>query len=105
MSNEIYRPQKGMPEGFVYVFAAGAHVKVGISQFDAESRWWTIRSNNPLLEPALFVSEPLGVRARKVEQAAHKELKPYHVNGEWFSCDRPHAIAVVKKLIEDVLHG
>lgn len=105
MSNEIYRPRPGVPEGFVYAFAAGAHVKIGLSQFDPNARWWQIRSHNPLLEPALYITQPLGKSARKVERAAHKVLASCRVTGEWFTCPRDEAVEVIKKLEAEARHG
>jgi T5orf172 domain-containing protein len=91
--------------GFVYVFAAGAHVKVGISETDVQGRWNSIRSCNPLLEPAAYVSPPVGDLARKVEQAAHRSLSHCHVSGEWFLCAPENAIETVKGLIQGLSIG
>jgi len=88
--------------GYVYVFAAGDHVKIGLSWFDVERRWNTIRSSNPLLERPLYVSHELGERASKVEKSAHTALATYHFSGEWFSCDRALAVETVKNLVEEV---
>lgn len=92
-------------EGYVYVFAAGLHVKVGISWLDVERRWATILSSNPLLERPLYVSPAIGKKALLIERAAHQELMPFHVSGEWFSCSRELAVAIVKKLIQGENHA
>lgn len=91
--------------GFVYVFAAGAHVKIGISDTNVDQRWNSIRGSNPLLEPPLYVTAPLGDLARKVERAAHKFLSPHHENGEWFRCAREIAIETVKRLEKECING
>jgi hypothetical protein len=98
------RKQAGpVTSGFVYVFAAGAHVKVGISETDVQGRWNSIRGSNPLLEPTLYVTAPLGSLARKVERAAHQFLSPHHEHGEWFRCTRDEAISTVKRLEKECL--
>ena len=87
--------------GYVYVFAAGAHVKIGISECDVEKRWSSMRTDNPLLERPLYISPPLEKRCRVVEKKAHEALMEYHFSGEWFSCNRQLAINTVRSLIDE----
>lgn len=87
--------------GFVYVFAAGDLVKVGMSDAGVKARWASIRCSNPLLEPALFVSAPLGNRAREVERRALQALSEYCAGGEWFRCAREEVIATVRRIIDE----
>lgn len=82
--------------GYVYVFAAGPFVKVGMSDVGVTSRWHNIRCGNPLLEPPLYVSSPLGDRALQAERRVHELLSPYREGGEWFRCERSLAIDTVK---------
>lgn len=84
--------------GYLYVFAAGPYVKVGMSDAGVESRWHNIKCANPLLEPPLYVTGPLGNRVREAEKRAHAALSEHRKHGEWFSCDRDIAIAVVKRI-------
>ena len=96
-------PEQG--EGFVYVFVAGEHVKVGLSQFDVEARWSMIKSSNPLLERPYFCTPPIGKRARAVEKAAHSSLTEYHASGEWFLCSQEQAIQAVQQAVLEVSHA
>jgi len=84
----------------VYVFPSREYVKIGISR-NADERWSELRTANPFLEPAVFVSE-LIKGARKIEESAHAFLHPYRVTGEWFKCSRYLAVEVVKTLIDAV---
>jgi hypothetical protein len=88
--------------GYVYVFAAGALVKIGMSEVGVEARWYNIKCSNPLLEPPLFVTGPLGNLVRKVERGAHQALAEHREQGEWFRCDRQLAIDTVKRIVEEL---
>lgn len=92
------KPKEG--QGFLYVFAAGEYVKIGITQFDVDARWWQIKCSNPLLEPPLYISPPVGDRARELEGMAHKALGEHRCSGEWFKCSRELAVETVKRLTE-----
>lgn len=82
----------------LYVIPAGEHVKVGISE-DVESRWKALRSANPLLERAAFISNPLA-KPRKVEQTIHSKLDRYRVVGtEWFKCGREIVLEIVHSVL------
>lgn len=82
----------------VYVFAGRNCVKIGVT-WDAQVRWNKLKRSNPYLEPPHFVSAPTR-KAITIERAAHEELKPYCIVGEWFSCSRYLATEVVIRLIE-----
>jgi hypothetical protein len=56
--------------GFVYIFPAGPLLKIGISDAGVEQRWNNIRCSNPLLEPPLYISPPVGKLAREIERGA-----------------------------------
>lgn len=87
--------------GYVYVFAAGDLIKVGMSDAGVEARWYNIKCGNPLLERPLYVTGPLGNRTREVEKCAHAALSEHRESGEWFRCDRTLAIAVVKRIEQE----
>lgn len=97
-SPRIERRGAAVVWGYVYVFAAGPLVKVGMSDVGVASRWQNIRCSNPLLEPPLYVSGALGDHARQAERRAHEILAPYHETGEWFRCDRELAVKTVKTI-------
>ena len=99
--NDQLQAQHPEHEGYLYVFAAGIHVKVGLSWHNIERRWASIFSSNPLLERPLYVSPPLGKKVVVLERAAHQQLIQFHVSGEWFSCERSHAISIVEKLVRE----
>lgn len=90
----------------IYIFAAREYVKVGISN-DPERRWKVMRIGNPLLEPAIYVSQASGV-AWRFENMIHKALAKYRVvndrrstGREWFKCNRYFAIEVAKQITGD----
>lgn len=90
----------------VYVIPAGRFTKVGVSN-STHLRWKSLRAANPLLEPPLFVSEPL-YRAYKTENLVHRRLAAYRVEGagrEWFKCNRYLVVEIVKQVIDDVKDG
>src|SRR6185437_3330340 len=84
----------------VYVFPAREYVKIGMAM-NAAQRWSELRTGNPLLESAAFVSEPLR-NARKVEALCHERLAGYRVPGtEWFRCNRHLAVETVRQVIAE----
>lgn len=91
--------------GFVYIFPAGPLLKIGISDVGVEQRWNNIRCGNPLLEPPVYVSPPLGKLAREVEREAHKALIQYHESGEWFRCSHELAVETVQRITKEQGHG
>lgn len=82
----------------IYVFRAGAHVKVGIAE-DPMRRWRTIASCNPLLEADGFVTAEKYPNAKWIEKWVHGELKEFHTKLEWFSCDLETAVAALTKVL------
>lgn len=88
------------PYGFVYVFAAQSLVKIGMTMHSVNQRWYSIRTHNPWLEPALYASPPLSGDMPAVEKACHKALAAYHHSGEWFSCDRQLAVDTVIRVVK-----
>lgn len=89
--------------GYLYVFCAGEHLKIGMSELDVDARWRCIRSGNPLLEPPVYVTGPLGPRVREAERRAHESLSDHREVGEWFRCDRELAVAVVKRIEQEFI--
>lgn len=86
--------------GFIYVFAAGPYTKVGMSDAAVQARWVNIKSANPLLEPPLFVSKPLGNRTREIERRIHAALRDHLECGEWFRCERALVLETVRRVID-----
>lgn len=90
-----------VPHGYLYVFAARSFVKVGMSKFDVYRRWHSMKTDNPWLEPPLYVSPPLLDRVRPLEKACHVALAEYHRSGEWFECERGFAIETVQRVVQE----
>lgn len=96
------RPPVRLAWGYVYIFASGPFVKIGMSDANVKARWAAIKCGNPLLEPPLYVTSPLGNQVEDAEKQAHAALAKYHEIGEWFRCDRDLAIAVVKRIEQEL---
>lgn len=77
----------------VYVVQAGEHVKVGVA-LNVNSRMRQLRAANPLIDEAAFVTIRLSDPYR-VENAAHRLLRPWAVRREWFICTPAIAIEAV----------
>lgn len=104
---KLPRPvRKSLPPvwGFVYIFPAGPLLKIGMSDVGVERRWNSIRTGNPLLEPAIHVSPPVGKLAREIERGAHQALDAYRESGEWFRCSRELAIETVQRMTKEHAH-
>lgn len=85
------------PTAYVYVFKAHDLVKIGCAN-DVQSRWRSLRTSNPMIEPPIYSTEKLE-DAYAIELKVHRELAEHRVKGtEWFRCPADLAVQVVQRI-------
>ena len=83
---------------FLYVIWNGAdRVKVGIS-VDVTRRLGQLQGSTAETL-AIYAAVPLDTsRPLMAERAAHDELRPYRLRGEWFACHPERALATIHRI-------
>jgi excisionase family DNA binding protein len=87
----------------IYIFRAGDHIKIGISE-NPEQRWLQIATSNPLLDiEQRFITANKHYDALFIERRMHTELAHYRVSSphskEWFKCEARIAIELLERVI------
>ncbi len=70
---------RDLPQGYVYFFKAGNHVKIGFS-INPKDRMHSIQTGSPVR--GIMVKFVPGTA--RTEQSFHKRFAEYRLKGEWF---------------------
>jgi hypothetical protein len=92
--------------GWVYVITNEAMpglVKVGQSSRDPLNRGKELDASTGLPYSYTPRYDALVIGAYRIEQLAHVELSPFHVNGEWFRCSVEVAVQAIRKMAGEAL--
>ena len=83
-----------MSNGFIYVMTdSSKSVKVGISK-TPDLRLKQLKTGNSTIS-MVFTSKEVG-NSKTIESAVHAALSNHSIGGEWFSCDKHHAIRAIE---------
>ncbi|MGO4337793.1 GIY-YIG nuclease family protein [Labrys sp. KB_33_2] len=85
----------------VYVMETERYVKVGIA-FDVAKRLADLKGASPFEVRCVFALEVAAKDARDIERAVHVRLSHCRRQGEWFDCFPSEAIALVKRVAQEI---
>jgi T5orf172 domain len=84
---------------YIYVIAAHTRTKIGISR-DSSFRKDQLQAWAPETLRVVWTACGTRNKIRQIEVAAHIELAPLNLGGEWFDVSPDHAVNVVKEIMK-----
>ena len=100
-------PEDAGVRGFVYIIVndlIGDRVKIGYTMSDPLERAHAFSRETGATGTFVVIYEARVDAPRRVEQAAHRHLAAFRINGEWFRIDADSAVNAIRSAAAGVVH-